>query len=56
MPQYERILITGAGGRLGSELRKGFAPLATKAARSPVESLDTHEEQAVFTYPTWLPL
>ena len=28
MSQYERILLTGAAGRLGSHLRKGLAPLA----------------------------
>ncbi|MCL6284207.1 NAD(P)-dependent oxidoreductase [Ruegeria sp. 2012CJ41-6] len=28
MTQFNRILITGAAGRLGSELRKGLAPLA----------------------------
>ncbi|TIP37614.1 MAG: NAD(P)-dependent oxidoreductase, partial [Mesorhizobium sp.] len=28
MPHYERILITGAAGRLGSVLRKGLVPLA----------------------------
>src|SRR6516164_10191298 len=51
MPQYERILITGAAGRLGSELRKGLVPLATKirlAGRKPFDDLAPHEEQAVF--------
>ncbi|MGV3551006.1 NAD-dependent epimerase/dehydratase family protein [Rhizobium sp.] len=51
MPQYERILITGAAGRLGTELRKGLAPLATKlrlAGRSEFIDLAAHEEQAVF--------
>lgn len=51
MPHYERILITGAAGRLGSELRKGLAPLASKirlAARAPLDDLASHEEQAVF--------
>ena len=28
MPHYNRILITGAAGRLGSQLRAGLAPLA----------------------------
>jgi uronate dehydrogenase len=51
MPQYERILLTGAAGRLGSELRKGLVPLATKirlAGRKPFDDLASHEEQAVF--------
>jgi uronate dehydrogenase len=51
MPPYERILITGAAGRLGSELRKGLVPLARKirlAGRSPFEDLAPHEEEAVF--------
>ncbi|MDO9418385.1 NAD-dependent epimerase/dehydratase family protein [Pararhizobium sp.] len=51
MPQYERILITGAAGRLGSELRTGLAPLATKlrlAGREPFGDLAENEEEAVF--------
>ncbi len=51
MPQYERILITGAAGRLGSELRKGLAPLAARirlADREPIGRLEAHEEEAVF--------
>ncbi|WP_029356649.1 NAD(P)-dependent oxidoreductase [Bosea sp. 117] len=51
MPHYERILITGAAGRLGSELRKALAPLAGKirlAALEPLGDLAPHEEQAVF--------
>lgn len=51
MPQYERILITGAAGRLGSELRKGLAPLAHTlrlADRAPLGELAAHEEEAVF--------
>lgn len=51
MPQYERILITGAAGRLGSELRKGLAPLAARirlAGRKPFGDLEPHEEEAVF--------
>lgn len=51
MPQYERILITGAAGRLGSELRKALAPLAGRirlAAREPLGALAAHEEEAVF--------
>ncbi|WP_254367968.1 NAD(P)-dependent oxidoreductase [Paracoccus sp. Z118] len=51
MPLYNRILITGAKGRLGSELRKGLAHLATTirlADREGFDDLEPHEEQAVF--------
>lgn len=51
MPHYERILITGAAGRLGSLLRTGLAPLAGKirlAGRAPFGELAPHEEEAVF--------
>lgn len=51
MPHYKRILITGAAGRLGSELRKGLAPLAETirlAGRRPFGDLASHEEEAVF--------
>lgn len=51
MAHYERILITGAAGRLGSELRKGLAPLAKTirlAGRTPFEDLAANEEEAVF--------
>jgi uronate dehydrogenase len=51
MPQYQRILITGAAGRLGAELRKALAPLASKirvAHRRPFDDLQPHEEEAVF--------
>lgn len=51
MPPYERILITGAAGRLGSELRKGLAHLGAKirlADRAPLGELQPHEEEAVF--------
>lgn len=51
MAHYERILITGAAGRLGSELRTGLAPLAKKmrlAGRKPFDDLGPNEEQAVF--------
>ena len=29
-PRFDTILITGAAGRLGSELRRGLAPLTRK--------------------------
>lgn len=51
MPQYNRILLTGAGGRLGTELRKSLGALATNvrlAARKPFDDLAAHEEQALF--------
>jgi len=51
MPQYQRVLITGAAGRLGSLLRSGLAPLAAKirlAGRTPFADLAAHEEEAVF--------
>jgi len=51
MPAYDRILITGAAGRLGAELRTGLAPLAGTlrlAARKPFDSLRDNEEQAIF--------
>ena len=51
MPHYDRILITGAAGRLGSELRKGLVPLAKTirlAGRVPFGDLAPHEEEAVF--------
>ncbi len=51
MPAYQRILITGAAGRLGSQLRAGLAPLASSirlADRTPLGGLQAHEEEAVF--------
>jgi uronate dehydrogenase len=51
VPRYDRILITGANGRLGSRLRKGLAPLARRlrlADREPIADLQDHEEQAIF--------
>lgn len=51
MPQYDRILITGANGRLGTVLRKGLAPLAKTirlGARAPFDDLAPNEEEAVF--------
>lgn len=51
MPQYERIFITGAAGRLGTVLRPGLAHLAGKmrlAARQPFSDLKPNEEEAIF--------
>jgi uronate dehydrogenase len=51
MPLYDRILITGAAGRLGTQLRKGLAPLAGTlrlADREPIANLAGNEEAAVF--------
>lgn len=51
MPDYQRILITGAAGRLGGKLRHGLAHLATTirvAGREPFTDLKPNEEEAVF--------
>lgn len=48
---YKKILITGAAGRLGRELRTGLVHLADTIRlgdRTPFDDLATHEEQAVF--------
>lgn len=49
--QFDVILITGAGGRLGTELRRGLAPLA-KTLRlgvlNELEDLQPNEEQYIF--------
>ena len=47
MPRFKKILITGAAGNLGKELRKGLAPLATilrLTDRIEMESAAKHEE------------
>ncbi len=47
MPDYERILITGAAGSLGSHLRRGLAPLARHlrlADVNPLGDAAPHEE------------
>jgi len=47
MPDYERILITGAAGNLGSHLRRGLAPLATRLRLldlQPMGDAGPHEE------------
>lgn len=48
---FKKILITGAAGRLGSELRRGLAPLADHLAladRVPCAGLQAHETGLVF--------
>lgn len=50
-PRYNRILITGAAGRLGTQLRQGLAPLAQHlrlADRISVGELQQNEEELVF--------
>ena len=47
MPDYERILVTGAAGSLGSHLRRGLAPLATRLRLADIRELGDplpHEE------------
>lgn len=50
-PRFDRILLTGAAGRLGTQLRRGLAPLCARmrlADRAPIADLQPHEEAAVF--------
>ncbi|MGB0901314.1 NAD-dependent epimerase/dehydratase family protein [Halocynthiibacter sp.] len=50
MAQFERILITGAAGRLGTELRKGLKHLANHiriSDRIEMEDVQPHEEAIV---------
>lgn len=49
--RYRRILVTGAAGRVGTELRRGLAPLAGSlrlADRVAVSDLQPNEEAQVF--------
>lgn len=49
-PRFDTILITGAAGRLGSELRRGLAPLARRLRltdRVAVQNLQPNEEAFV---------
>jgi uronate dehydrogenase len=51
MSRFDTILITGAAGRLGTELRKGLAPLARKLRLAdvvPVTDLRPNEEALTF--------
>ncbi len=50
-PRFDTILITGAAGRLGTELRRGIAPLARKlrlADMSEITDLQPNEEALQF--------
>ncbi len=49
-PRYRRILLTGAAGRLGTELRKGLGPVAETVRitdRKPMADIQPHEEPVV---------
>ncbi|MBP9182441.1 MAG: NAD(P)-dependent oxidoreductase [Tabrizicola sp.] len=51
MTRFDTILITGAAGRLGTELRRGLAPLARRlrlADVAPVADLQPNEEALCF--------
>ncbi|WP_138472076.1 NAD(P)-dependent oxidoreductase [Poseidonocella sp. HB161398] len=50
-PRFSRLLLTGAAGRLGSELRRGLAPLAAEmrlADRSGIRDLGPRETAMQF--------
>jgi uronate dehydrogenase len=50
-PRFDTILLTGAAGRLGTELRRGLAPLCRKlrlADRSVINDLQPNEEAVIF--------
>jgi uronate dehydrogenase len=50
-PRFDTILLTGAAGRLGTELRRGLAPLCRKlrlADREEIKDLQPNEEAAIF--------
>lgn len=49
-PRFDTLLITGAAGRLGTELRRGLAPLARTLRlndRVPITDLKPHEEAVI---------
>lgn len=51
MTRFDTILITGAAGRLGTELRRGLAPLARRlrlADIAPLQNLGPNEEALTF--------
>ncbi len=50
-PHFDTILITGAAGRLGTELRRGLAPLARRlrlADAAPIQNVAPNEEALAF--------
>ncbi|MDP3262680.1 MAG: NAD(P)-dependent oxidoreductase [Tabrizicola sp.] len=50
-PRFDTILITGAAGRLGTQLRRGLAPLARSlrlADRAPITDLQPNEQALSF--------
>lgn len=50
-PRFDTILITGAAGRLGRELRRGLAPLARRLRLAdvvPLTDLAPHEQAVTF--------
>ncbi|GAB5377235.1 MAG: NAD(P)-dependent oxidoreductase [Acuticoccus sp.] len=50
-PPFDTILITGAAGSLGGQLRRGLAPLARRlrlADRNPIGDVAAHEEARIF--------
>jgi uronate dehydrogenase len=50
-PRFDTILLTGAAGRLGTELRRGLAPLARRlrlADIAPIGNLRPNEEALTF--------
>jgi len=50
-PRFDTILITGAAGRLGSELRRGLAPLARTLRLAdvvPIQNLQPNEQALSF--------
>lgn len=50
MPRFDTILITGAAGMLGTELRRGLAPLARRLRlndREEIADLQPNEEAAI---------
>ncbi len=58
MPQFNRLLITGAAGALGSVLRDGLAPLADTIRltdRTEMDDARPHEEIMPASRPDALP-